>query len=415
MDRQFRIGQFLMVLSTVLRRLALFTAMLLSGGHLFYPRIGLLAVFIALVTLLPQSSFRRVHRAIVPVIILIFIVLFLEAFRIESGIGRVFIRGANFFVAVLLLNLYMLQGMDVFREDFYYITRIFVFQTIATVVIFLILPGVFSAHPGTGVKTFHYILYYHSTVSGGMGLVRPDGFFWEPGILQIYLNLSLFLSIWIFRSNAIVILTAIAIFLTQSTTGVLILTFQIFAYLSYTSFSGSGSYKILRTFLLVPLAIPLYPLAQDALNEKMNGELRGSFYARNYDAFAGWDLALENPLLGIGFDPQSYLKKTSIYDVQLEEYSADAFNQVRGNTNGIIIIFYSLGFPLGAFFIAGIFTQTAIKSTIIVPVLLFISLLSEPTTLTPIFLFFIFSGVAQLFGRRATDRRKSSEMTEIQN
>lgn len=392
--------------SVLIRRAALFVVMILSGGHLFIPRLPLVGVFLLLILALPQSPVRRLHKGIMPIFFLVGFLLVVEIVRPSSDLVQIATRGANFFCAIALLNVYLLTGMNIFRRDLFHITKLFSAQVIITVAVAAALPSLFVGVAGTSLQTLGFLFYFHSSsVVGGFELARPDGFFWEPGILQIYLNLCLFLSMWIFRSVAVSAATMLSIILTQSTTGFLVLGFQVLSYIFYIGFRGVSAKKHVSLVVMGVLAIPIYMLISQNVDDKIGGALRGSFYARNYDAEAGLRLAVENPWVGIGFNPELYLAKTQGYDVQVGEYDGTVFSDVRGNTNGIVTVLFSLGFPLGCLLVLGLLGQTAFASSWIIPGLLFLSLLSEPLMLTPFFLFFIFSSVIRFFGGRGVQLR----------
>lgn len=382
------------------RRLALFLVMLLSGGQLIFPRVPLLIAYLILVLTLRESPIRRLHKAILPAAALALTSLLIESLRANADITQIATRGANFLSAILLLNTYLIAGLENFEKDAFVITKFFTAQTIATVFAAAIAPWMFLQISGTPVQTLGFILYYHQeSVISGLHIVRPDGFFWEPGVLQIYLNICLFLSLWVFRSRLVAAAAIIAIALTQSTTGMIILALQLFTYVIQPRQIRRGIKPHLKLLILGPIFAPLFFLAFQNIEEKLHGDLQGSFYARAYDAQAGMNLIVQNPWIGIGFNPQEYLNRTQDYDIDVGRYTADAFNQIRGNTNGIVILLFSLGIPLGSLLILGLMAQTAFNSRVVIPAMLIISLLSEPLTLTPFFLFFAFS-VSTRVGRR---------------
>jgi len=380
----------------LLRQLALFVAILLSGGHLFYPRLPLLVLFITLMLLAPQNPLRRMHKALTPAICIVVAVLLIEALRLDAGLSQVAIRGANFLAALLLLNTYFVLGRDVFQRDLYKILRLFPLQALATASLAYVAPSLFTPIADSGVYGFGSLLYYHI---GALGLARPDGFFWEPGIFQIFLNLYLFMAVWLYRSKTGAGLAAAAIVLTQSTTGLLVLAVQILAFLAHYLWHYRGQGKIVIVAILVPLLLVVASVASKVLTEKMTGEFRGSFYARNFDTVAGLQMAMEAPLLGIGFNADVYASRSSTIDMAIGEYSSSSFNQGRGNTNGIIAFLYTMGVVIGSIFLIALLRQTAFRSVVIVPSILFLSLMAEPLTLTPFFLFLTFSGLAWLYPR----------------
>jgi len=97
-------------------------------------------------------------------------------------------------------------------------------------------------------RTYNYLFYYASdeiTLSVmslfGIEFCRNQGLFWEPGILQIYLNIFFFLQAFIFKQNRWLILIGFAILGTYSTTGILILIGQL-VYLFLQRFNENKLY-----------------------------------------------------------------------------------------------------------------------------------------------------------------------------
>ena len=83
-------------------------------------------------------------------------------------------------------------------------------------------------------KTYNYLFYYASDEINlsvmnlfGVEFCRNQGLFWEPGVLQIYLNLFFFLQAFILKQNRWLFLIGFVILGTYSTTGILILIGQL--------------------------------------------------------------------------------------------------------------------------------------------------------------------------------------------
>ena len=75
-------------------------------------------------------------------------------------------------------------------------------------------------------STFFFVFTWHQYLDGSL-LIRPDGLFWEPGVFQIYLNLHLFMALFVYRNWPQAILATIAVLATQSTTGLVIKTLNV--------------------------------------------------------------------------------------------------------------------------------------------------------------------------------------------
>jgi hypothetical protein len=126
--------------------------------------------------------------------------------------------------------------------------------------------------------------------------------------------------------------------------------------------------------------------------EKFSGDSQGSFWARQFDLLTGINVIMENPVIGIGFDYTEYYRAAAhlgFSDTPLTERITDD----RGNTNGIVFLFYSIGIPLGIPFLVGLFRQQLLANRWMIGGALALSLMSESMIFTPFFLMFIFSGL----------------------
>lgn len=384
------------------RRLALFLSMLISGGLLLFPRIPILIMVILLG--LAAAGFRVAPiRRTWPVLFLLVCVLVITLVRpgpihFESLV----IRYANFFCALVLLNVYLLGRPTALANDLYVILRWMAFQAVATVVLAHTVRFLFATI-NLGEASFQTILLlfnYHSLIEDASGLLRPDGFFYEPGVFQIYLNIYLYLTLFVFRNHKQAFLAVLAVFATQSTTGVLIaiilLSAAFYEQMKLSSFRG----KLLTLLFALIVAPPVVYLSYSNVTDKLFGELQGSSWAREYDFYTGINVIAEYPLLGIGFDNQRYLSvagRVGYEDTQLSQRNLD---ERGGNSNGLIFLIYNLGIPLSLPFLFSILNQKLFQHRFIFGSLLSLSFFGESIILTPFFLIFILSGF--IIGYRST-------------
>ena len=117
------------------------------------------------------------------------------------------------------------------------------------------------------VSTFNYIFFYAPERSSlnvlGLEFVRNQGWFWEPGINQIYLNILLYIEGFVFKRNKwIILLTVFAIFTTYSTTGIIIMMI-ILLFIFKSSIKKSPA----LIFLAISVAIPFYFIAKSNIEE----------------------------------------------------------------------------------------------------------------------------------------------------
>lgn len=372
---------------------ALVLVILLSGGQLFLPRLPLLVAFLILMGGIKLGTNWRLSKRMFAPVALVLFILSLEVTRGSSDPLQVVIRAANFLCALLLLNIYAIRGVSLLQSDLLAVLRYLPHQTIATSILATVAPFLFFTIPGTVVKTFLFVLYHHTPDSGGHAIVRPDGFFWEPGIVQLYLCILLILSVHHSKPKTTILTIVVAIAATQSTTGLLNLCI-ILCSIFVTQFSGRGL-KLLDPKVIGSLAIALVviPISIGNIQEKVSGELKGSFYARSYDTLAGIEVATKYPWTGIGFTLETYLSESRRAVIDLDEYSSDVFSEREGNSNGIVTLLYTMGLPIGGLMIIGILRQRIIPKKYIAGPILIISLLSEPLTLFPFFLLLALSGI----------------------
>ena len=157
-----------------------------------------------------------------------------------GGLLFVFNRNLSFLLfSLFIICSFFLISKGLKSKNFY--SSLLAFCTV--IVLFIINFFIAEVQPQslTKLKTFKYLLYYidisekpeAQVTLFGINLVRNSSIFWEPGILQFYLNLLFFLEISFFkRKNYIIILTVLAILSTYSTTGLLLLMVQIVYFLN---------------------------------------------------------------------------------------------------------------------------------------------------------------------------------------
>lgn len=376
----------------LLRRAALFVGFLLSGGMLNINRAALLAILVVLVFML-RSPFNLVRRELVGVWIVVAVVF---AVALIGGgdfnVGANAVRLANFIAAALLLLIYIDEPRDLLAIDAYPLLKLFSFQAIVTVAVAVVAPGLFQPLEvnDTVYSTILMIFTFHVTLDDATRFIRPDGFFWEPGVLQIYLNLFLFISLFILKRYRDAALAAFAVLLTQSTSGVIIAGMLIgWAYWQHLRIAGRTQ-KIFAAILAPALLIPTAGVVYLNVQDKLTGEYRGSAFARQYDAITGFRIALAHPLTGIGFDYDRYYQESEIYGYREVDLDDRTLTE-RGNSNSFSATFAALGFPIGLLFVFGLVRQRFFVARLPFAALMIVSLIGEALLLTPFFLMFVFS------------------------
>ena len=256
-------------------------------------------------------------------------------------------------------------------------------------------------------KTFFHIFYYmpeKSVVSIlNFEFCRNQGLFWEPGILQIYLNMLFFLEAFVFKkSKLFLVLASVLIVTTYSTTGLILLLFQSFFY-----FRNYLKNKKILALILVILLIPIYLVLSTNVKEKVSGEREASFQKRMFDLTQPFFIALDYPLTGIGLDLIQFQKKRQEFYIssnRLQSINSSLGVQAKfettekGSSNSIMFLLACTGFPTTIILLFMFYKQKIIKSkSYIWLILLTLSVISEPLLLRPFFFLFIISGFVNIF------------------
>jgi hypothetical protein len=256
------------------------------------------------------------------------------------------------------------------------------------------------------LHTFNYIFFYSPERSAfnilGLEFVRNQGWFWEPGINQIYLNILLYLEGFVFKRNKwIILLTVFAILTTYSTTGIIIMIIILIFI-----FKSSIKQNPVLIFLVISVAMPFYFIAKSNVEEKLE---TSSFQKRYFDLIETLSITKDYPLTGIGMDDtffsdfrsshfidnnlvNSFEKSTNL---ELRAKSTD-----KGSSNSIMYLMVAMGIPISCFLLYCLFKQTLFPNRrSILMMIIFISVFTEPLLLRPFFLILIVSGMMSFFSR----------------
>lgn len=376
------------------RRLLLFVSFLLSGGLLIFPRVPLLLLLMGLC--IAERGYRfTFDRRMTGITAMLAAVLLLTMLR-PGGVdlASVAVRFANFVAGLMLLLVYLESPRGSLAEDLQAILQWLALQAVLTVPLAIVAQPLFIVVDvnETLYNTLGWIFTHHESLTGIDLLPRPDGFFYEPGVFQIYLNIYLYVALFVTRRWGHAALALLAVLATQSSTGLAIALMLVAAMAWQSVRRGSWSNRLLRLLALLALLAPVAWVAQANIADKLFGEARGSAWARQYDLLTGLNVIAANPVLGIGFEHERYLAESAslgFADTLLD----GRLTERRGNTNGIMFVAYSLGIPLALPFVVGMFRQRFFAHRLLFGLLLFTSFLSESIVFTPLFLMFIFSGL----------------------
>ena len=301
------------------------------------------------------------------------------------------------------------RDISYFLKRFRWVLRLILYYSICNFLFYLIVKNnLFPITFNTDkvLHTFNYLFFYNPERSAfnilGLDFVRNQGWFWEPGINQIYLNILLYLEGLVFKRNKwIILLTVFAIFTTYSTTGIIIMMIiLLFIFIS------SMKKRPILIFLAISVAIPFYFIAKSNIEEKLE---TSSFQKRYFDLVQTISITKDYPLTGIGLDDTYFSEFRSnhfINDNFLNSFEEStnlemkAKSTDKGSSNSVTYLILSMGVPISFFLFYCLFKQTLFrhKKGIFMTVVL-ISVFSEPLLLRPFFLILIVSGMMSLFSK----------------
>ncbi|KPP95477.1 hypothetical protein SAMN04515621_2105 [Erythrobacter sp. HL-111] len=378
-----------------LRQVALLAAMLISGGLMIFPREPLLLLVLVACFAVknPLEMFRAEFAGIWLLLLAVAAVVLIggESFQPLPMVTRY----ANFAAGLALLVVYVDERRSTLADDLYWILKLMAFQAILTPVVVILFSRYFTTFEvnDTLYHTLFYVFTYHEFLDFGLLFKRPDGFFFEPGVFQIYLNTFLFICLFVRRQRLSDIgLAALAVVATQSTTGAVILVLQFAAaYLRWLK-TANRSQK-LGVFVFVPIMLlPLAGYMTYNVTEKFYGVMSGSAEAREYDLRTGLRVTMEKPLTGIGFDYEKYFDVAGRVGYREADLSRENITE-RNNTNGLVVLLFSVGIPLALVFFYGTLRQRLFSPRWLFGALIVLSLVSESLSLSPFVLMITFSGL----------------------
>ena len=298
---------------------------------------------------------------------------------------------------------------DIFLIRFYSVLILIAFHSFLNFIIFFFIKNnlitISSAYHEC--ETFMHLFFYTPSKGivnvFGFEFCRNQGFFWEPGILQIYLNMLFFLEAFVMKKKkAILIFIAFLIVTTYSTTGLMLLILQLIIYAK-----SEMKKNIIILPIVLALIIPIYLVFNLNIDSKIQGEKESSFQKRIFDLTQPLFIALENPLTGIGLDVFHFQEIRQ--EFYIPSNSAQTFNSLtgidaklqvsdRGSSNSIMFLLAGAGFPSAILLLVMFFKQQiVVEKKWLWMVIMIISVMSEPLLLRPFFFLFIVSGFYQFF------------------
>lgn len=237
---------------------------------------------------------------------------------------------------------------------------------------------------------FFYLKNTHSFSVLGIEFVRNQGIFWEPGVLQIFLNLLLFINAFIRKKRGIIFwMTIIALLTTFSTTGLVVMFIQLII-----SFASDVKKNILFLPVGILLLSSVYYITSVNISEKIQGDSQYSFQARYFDLIQPLYIAIKNPITGVGLDDEKFVETRQKTNFSLNLKVLDFSNvNDRGSTNSIMFFLAAAGLPFTLIILFMLYHQKFVnENRKWFFIFVIISLMTEPILLRPFFLTFVMSG-----------------------
>ena len=297
------------------------------------------------------------------------------------------------------------RNINQFLKTLYFVLKLIAFHSALNFIFYFFVRDDLS----TINTTFHECetflnLFFYTPDRGivnieGFEFCRNQGLFWEPGVLQVFLNILFFLEAFVIKKSKLFLLFLSFVILTSySTTGLAILLIQAIVYLSEQIKNNKLILAVITTLL-----VPLFFVFSVNIKDKIQGEKEGSFQKRIFDLTQPVFIAMDNPLTGVGLDvfqfqkirEEFYISSNSFIGITSTTKVTD-----KGSSNSVMFLLAGTGFPTSLILLYMFFKQRIIENKKwLFMIILFISVMSEPLLLRPFFLIFIISGFHQIFYR----------------
>jgi hypothetical protein len=380
--------------------LLIFFLILLSGSVLhvgMFTIVYTCALLYVGTFLFLKKTFKRKDLFLVASSLLFFIFFFVFNF--------IFSRSSEFkdysvLLMQIFLTLLILLALKTAQADF----KLLLYKTLKVIII-LSMIGFFLSilkigtridvgGSGYAVYTIFGLFYYFAEFNiGFLEIYRNQGIFWEPGLLAIYANIFLYISLFVYPNKRDTKLAIVCILTTMSTTGVFIVLIQLLSFARKKKFSflqkiGIG-FVIVGVFAFTLLSF---------VDKKQEGEdARVSSYGlRAFDLYSGAMVAVTNPLFGTGLNKEAFILERNKFIPPEIEPIMDLIEE-RGNSNSLLMLFYSVGIVAGLFWLYLLYNQDVFFEN---PKLFFLILLlgffSEPLVFMPFFMYFTITGFQRI-------------------
>ena len=397
-----------------LPHIILFVVWVMNGGSMFsvLNRIALLLLLLFGIILLtgynhPRIPSKYLWGYLLSVLFIVFSVGLVYLFSIKPQELDKYIYIILEFIIQGFFCVYIFSALtyEMFVTLFCKALQFIRWHALISAVFISFLPFLFTTKlsnsiSGLDAKSFLYLFYVKSDQYSfsilGFNFTRNQGLFWEPGVLQFYLNLLLIFQLYIVKSKKISkFLTIFALITTYSTTAYIIMIVVMFSALVERVRKKPVS---LIPILLISIGV-FYPLFKSNVETKFQGDRQNSSMVRLYDFIQQLFVIKSNFFTGVGLDDIRYQVIRAKFGMSQYYQSILGYNDLeRGSSNSILFLVAAMGVPLGGMWIYAYIKQGFIlQKKGLVTFLLLVGVMVEPLLLKPFFVTFIMSGMIIIF------------------
>lgn len=369
-----------------------FIPMLLSIGYLMHKKRGLL------------------RGNTIKALILCFILLILSS--VLTGVPLMNYKGffLRLIIAYLVLSVFAGDCEDI-RIHLVVCLKLIAVLAVINFILYMTVPYIFypiETSSGYHTNTFFYFFNYKSLAQlFGQILYRNQGVFWEPGVLQIPMNILAYNQLVVERKDfKSVIIPMFVIITTMSTTGLFLFALIVaFRFL----FIKKRRLSFKQVFLFILMLFLFVPLLKENTHDKLQGAGASSTAYRFQDVLLAYSFARDYPLLGIGFDSEKYQRLSG--GISLQTYEGIDVESERGNSNTISEVLVFLGIPMLLLFLIALFKQNIFPHSKMAFIVLVISFATEPLLVTTIVLLIVLSSTCRPLSQISIGNNKTYEIS----
>ncbi len=381
--------------------------LILSAGSIYFvflrKELLYLTLFVFGGLFFIKHAFRNTLTSLFILVFLFFTLLglnFLFAVK-EQATQKLFANFVIFLTAIFSALTYQ-DKKSQFLNHLYVVLKIILIHSLINFIAYpFVKPFLFEiSNERFDCLTFYNLFFYlgdtHLSNVLGVELARNQGFFWEPGVLQILLNLLLFIEAFVFKRNGTRFwLTILAIMSTFSTTGLVVMLIQLAIY-----FSRIIQRKIYLAPIFSLILVGVFFVTQNNVEDKLSGSGQVSFQARFFDLVQPLYILSDNPFTGVGLDDEQYVEIRQQPNYSLNIGLLDFSNRSKGSTNSVMYFLAAAGIPFALIVFFFMYNQQfMLEKRLWFFIFTVVSLMTEPLLLRPFFLTFVMSGGIYFFNK----------------